>query len=57
MREEYRKRKGRDTWHFWVTCRWWPKRHDCVVQKGPRRPRSGELCDECMAKERRDLKR
>ncbi len=46
---EYRKKKtGSDTWHFCKNCSNWPttdyvSRHD--------KPTTGELCDQCRAKE------
>ncbi len=43
----YRRRKGRDTWHFCTNCSNWPKsNYDARDSK----PSSGELCDECKAK-------
>jgi hypothetical protein len=49
---EYRRRPGRDTWHWMPKCRWWPRvREDAIVAEGRTRPR-GELCNECRAKER-----
>ena len=49
-RQQYRKRKGAqyDTWHFCRNCSQDPK-SDYDSQSS--RP-SGELCNECLAKER-----
>lgn len=42
----YRKRKGRDTWHYCRNCSNWPTRN--YVQSRERK--GGELCNECKAK-------
>jgi hypothetical protein len=47
----YRRRLRSDVWHFMETCRWWPTVDG--YHERDRRPRSGELCDECLAKTRR----
>jgi len=60
---EYRRRKGRDTWHWRPECSNWPVlSYDSC--ESARRPRSGELCNppsrfclECRAKERREKAR
>lgn len=44
----YRKRKNSDTWHFCKNCSKWPT-SDYVEQST--KPKTGELCDECRAKE------
>jgi len=44
----YRKPKTTDTWHFCRNCSKWPT-SDYVEQ--PNKPSSGELCNECRAKE------
>jgi len=47
----YRKKKGRDAWHFCKNCSNWPTKD--YQQKSEKPPRSsGELCDECRAKRR-----
>lgn len=52
----YVRRKGGDTWHFMSHCSKMP--HGAVERKTQAsRPRSGELCDECLAKEREQKKR
>lgn len=47
---KYRKRNGRDTWHFDPRCRWWPKKN--FVERAAK-PTSGEQCNECLAKKRK----
>lgn len=44
----YRKTKGRDTWHFCRNCSNWPTSN---YDTSATRPSSGELCNECQAKE------
>lgn len=44
----YRRRKDRDTWHWCRNCSNWPTT-DYVEQYS--KPTSGELCNECKAKE------
>jgi hypothetical protein len=46
----YRRRVKSDTWHFVTRCRWWPRRQ--FVEK-PGKPKSGEFCNECLAKAKR----
>ncbi|MBN2465182.1 hypothetical protein JXD38_06130 [candidate division WOR-3 bacterium] len=46
---EYRRKKDRDTWHYCRNCSNWPT-SDYVVQYT--KPASGELCNECMAKDK-----
>lgn len=43
----WRKRQGKDTWHFMVSCSNFPKKD--FVQRETK-PRTGELCDQCKAK-------
>lgn len=38
-----------DTWHFVPSCSNWPATRDSVTRKS--KPRSGELCNECLAKQ------
>lgn len=46
---EYRKRKGSDTWHYCHNCTLWPTvTYDSRISK----PTSGELCNQCLAKDR-----
>jgi hypothetical protein len=46
---QYRRRKGKDTWHWCTNCGNWPTSdYDTSSTK----PTSGELCDECLAKQR-----
>lgn len=47
----YRKRKDRDTWHWCKNCSNWPtSNYDEVTVPG--RPSTGELDNECRAKEK-----
>jgi hypothetical protein len=50
VRSEYRRRVTSDVWHFVKSCRWWPRKS---YELRERKPTSGELCNECLAKERR----
>ena len=46
---EYRRKKGRDTWHWCKNCSNWPTaNYDVKYTK----PRSDELDNECKAKEK-----
>jgi len=46
--KEYRKRKESDTWHWCRNCSKWPtSKYDSRSTK----PTTGELCNECKAKE------
>jgi hypothetical protein len=45
----YARRKGSDTWHWCRNCSNFPTVN---VERSPTKPRSGELCNECQAKER-----
>jgi len=51
---EYRRREGSDTWHWRRDCHNWPKKG---YTRSPRKPSSGELDNECKAKDRRDRKK
>ncbi len=44
----YRKVKGKDTWHWCTNCSNYPKAN---FEEQPNKPASGELCNECKAKE------
>lgn len=48
---KYRKKKGSDTWHWCTNCSNWPK-YDYDEREFDKRPTSGELCDQCLAKEK-----
>jgi len=49
MAATYRRKKGKDTWHFCSNCSNWPKAdYDERYDK----PTSGELCNECLAKKK-----
>ena len=45
----YRKKNGKDTWHWCANCSNWPT-FDYVER--PEKPTYGELCNECQAKEK-----
>ncbi|HEX8652010.1 MAG TPA: DUF433 domain-containing protein [Pyrinomonadaceae bacterium] len=47
----YRKRTKGDTWHWCGNCSFWPT-SDYEEKIGSSRPTTGELCNECLAKER-----
>jgi hypothetical protein len=47
----YRRRKGHDTWHWCRNCSNWPT-SDYEEQTSSTRPKSGELDNECLAKEK-----
>ena len=49
----YRKRKGSDAWHWCKNCSNWPTSNYEEVTV-PGRPRTGELDNECLAKEKRN---
>jgi hypothetical protein len=61
---EYRRRQKSKVWHFHRDCRWWPQAradhvtlqiiNGVVVLNIEKRPKSGELCNECLAKAKRD---
>ena len=45
----YRKRKDRDTWHWCSNCNNWPTSN---YEERPTKPASGELCNECLGKDK-----
>lgn len=46
----YRKRNGSyDTWHFCANCTNWPTTD---YKEQTSKPTTGELCDQCQAKEK-----
>jgi hypothetical protein len=45
----YRKRKGKDTWHWCSNCNNWPTSD---YEEKPSKPAGGELCNECLAKDK-----
>jgi hypothetical protein len=53
----FRRRLMFDTWHWIRACRLWPT-HDYKELLVPdnHRPSTGELCDQCLAKERAGLR-
>ena len=51
---EYRKKKdGKDTWHWCKNCSNWPtSNYESEWHSGTERPKTGELDNECKAKEK-----
>lgn len=45
---KYRRLKGKDTWHWCTNCSNWPTGG---YDERDGKPTSGELCNECRAKE------
>jgi hypothetical protein len=50
---EYRRIRGRDTWHFHPRCQHYRRRpiEDYIISDA--KPSYGELCNECQSKQRR----
>jgi hypothetical protein len=48
---EYRKLKTSDTWHWCKNCTKWPTKDYTSTHF---KPSSGELCNECKAKDREE---
>lgn len=46
----YRRKKDSDTWHWCKNCSNWPTSD---YEERYAKPTSGELCDQCKAKERK----
>jgi hypothetical protein len=46
----YKRRKGKDTWHWCRNCSNYPTGSD--VETRYTRPTTGELCNECKSKEK-----
>ena len=47
MASTYRRRKGKDAWHFCSNCSNWPK---SGYEKRSSRPATGEQCNQCKSK-------
>lgn len=47
----YRKIRGSDTWHWCKNCSKWPVAN---YDEKATKPTSGELCDECLSKQKRN---
>ncbi len=47
----YRRRHDSDTWHWCRNCSTWPT-SDYIEQQSEDRPTTGELCNQCLAKEK-----
>lgn len=53
----YRRRKHSDVWHFHQLCQHWQVVAGVeFIEKRLSRPKSGELCNECLAKARAEAK-
>lgn len=53
----YVRRRRSDTWHYHPFCNWWAmliEREGTIQQE--EKPRGGELCNRCRAKDRADKK-
>ena len=49
----YRRKKSKDAWHWCKNCSNWPTSdYDEEYHSGTERPSTGELCNECRAKEK-----
>lgn len=51
----YRKKRGTDTWHWCKNCTNWPTSDSDYVEEwhdGKERPKSGELDNQCLSKEK-----
>ena len=51
MASKYRKLTESDTWHFCRNCTNWPKSGYVTSST---KPRSGELCNQCLSKQAND---
>ena len=48
----YRKKKSTDNWHWCKNCSNWPTSdYDEEWHGGSKRPKCGEMCDQCLSKE------
>ena len=50
----YVRRDASDTWHWRIDCSNYPYNVPTVAEHSDGRPTTGELCDQCLAKERKD---
>lgn len=58
IRDVWRRRLHSDVWHFHGGCRWWPSGASLFNwTERETRPKSGEKCNECRAKAKRDRAR
>jgi hypothetical protein len=46
---QYRRRRGKDTWHWCSNCQNYPASD---YESSDTKPKSGELCNECQAKDK-----
>lgn len=49
----YRRKKGKDTWHWCRNCSNWPTFY---YDERSSKPTSGELCNECLSKDREGIR-
>ena len=55
--KEYRRRLVHDTWHWVRTCALYPQaNYKALMVPAGHRPATGELCNQCLAKERLGLR-
>ena len=47
----YRRRKDKDAWHWCKNCTNWPVQAGTYVEQ-TNKPTTGELCNQCQAKEK-----
>lgn len=50
---KYVRRPTSDTWHFCTNCAHYPHDREVVTTTQAETPTSGELCNQCLAKQRR----
>lgn len=48
---QWRRREGKDVWHFCGNCSKWPSKDFILAET---KPTYGEGCNECRAKEKRE---
>lgn len=51
--EEWRRRETSDVWHYMPNCHWWPVQPTSYRWR-LEKPTTGELCNQCRAKEKKD---
>ena len=47
----YRRRRGKDVWHWCTNCSNWPEKDFFVIER-EFRPTTYELCNECLTKDK-----
>lgn len=48
-RPNYRRKRGKDAWHFCTNCDNWPTSD---YETSGTKPTSGEFCNQCLSKEK-----